>query len=149
MMTLAATLIIFGTMALVEEGTETDILKYLASLWSERVTDQKNETRTCWDNVQVHYDCCGLDSTSNYISTGASGFPKSCCAIDAQMCTSENAYKIYCFDAVKKYYTDILLFTLVIVAFAMSIVCIVLIISAWASFLICGLPSISSSNLVL
>lgn len=134
---LGITLTILGALTLTDRYTEDEILSYMKIMWKHRnvsMTSVKKEAEQFWNDVQIEYECCGIDSVYNYNST----VPQSCCANDMKPCTIDNAYRIFCFNAVKTFYNNVLVTILATAAFVTSFVCIGLIVSAQFSKRVCG-----------
>lgn len=115
-------------------------------MWEDQdVNDTKVEAEKFWNDVQIDYKCCGLNSYYNYNST----VPESCCGKDVNPCSIDSVYRINCFDAVRGYYDNVLVIILATVAFAMSFVCLVFTILAQFSTRIFGLPEVFENVSVL
>lgn len=129
-----------------EKYTEDEIFSYMKIMWEDQyVSDTKVEAEKFWNDVQIGYTCCGLNSYDNYNST----VPESCCAKDVNPCSIDSVYRINCFNAVKRYFDNVLVIILATVAFAMSFVCLVFTILAQFSMRIFGLPEVFENVSVL
>lgn len=137
---------LFIVLFFAEKYTEEEISNFMKIMWKDRDSPATAVTaEQFWDDVQMTYLCCGLNSTDNYNST----VPNSCCANDAKFCSIDNAHKVHCLHAVKGYFDNVLVIILATVAFVMSFVCLVLIILAQFSMRRCGLSNVSESVSVL
>lgn len=148
MTTLGISLIILGALALTETYTEEEILILMKTMWNRKdleVSSTRVELENFWNNVQMEYKCCGLNSSHTYYSD----IPESCCASDVRPCTIDNIYRTYCFNAVKAYYANVLVIILVTATFTTSFVCLILIILAQFSKRVCGLSDMFENVSVL
>lgn len=143
---LGISLITFGILTLTDTYTADEIFSYMKIMWTDQnVNSTKVEAEQFWNNVQMEYKCCGLNSFYNYNIT----LPVSCCANDLNHCTIDNAYKSYCFDAVRGYHQNVLVIILSSVAFSISFVCVVFIITAQFSMRIFVVSHVSENVSVL
>lgn len=134
---LGISLIIFGILTLTDNFTEDEIFNFMRIIWIDQdVNFTEAKAERFWDDVQVEYECCGLNSFYKYNS---SNVPATCCAKDVKQCTIDNVFSIYCFNAVKEYYENFLVIVLATVAFATSFVCFMFIIVAFFSIRIFGI----------
>lgn len=138
---LGITLTILGALTLTDQSTEDEIFRFMKIMWKGR-----EEAEQFWIDVHMEYKCCGLNYVDNYNNFTV---PASCCANGVQPCTMANAYRIFCFDAVKGFYNNVLVTILASAAFVTSIVCIVLIFLAQFAKRVCGFSDGSQNVTVL
>lgn len=148
MVILGTCLLIFGVLALTETQTEQDILEFLTHMWENKDTPKPEvriEAEKFWDDVQIEYTCCSLNSVYTYNDVN---LPKSCCRIDVN-CTVEKAHKDHCLHAVTHYYKAVLHVILTACAFTMSSLCFLFVISAHISTRLLGLLNVTTNDSVL
>lgn len=141
---------LFGILTVVDKNTEYEISDFMSIMWGNldnmSTTEIKEEAEQFWNDVQMEYKCCGLNTSHNYETTV---IPESCCTDVVKPCTNDSIYRTCCYDAVKGYYNHFLVVVLATVAFTLFLVCLLLIVLALFSNRICGLQNVDENVSVL